>query len=291
MKAEVKKIAKMVLGEQVYNGMRVKKINRNMDEAVLENRLRNKKYCDEYLNKRCFILGNGPSLKTVDLSTLGEEYVFSVNNFGSVENYELAKPNFHLWADLSFFCMREDQKYDIDDLLDNYRRIEKVSPVCFVPDVASKFIIKNELDKKLDIHYFTGFDVVNESEPIRYDISQPITGFTTVVQYAVIIAMYMGFKEIYLLGCDSTNIVSVLNCAMNVTNENMHAYKNDDVNERYRELLKKWTMTEVFFDQYKLFLGYKMLYEKCESLGIKLVNCSSSTIINELPLKRLEEVL
>ena len=46
-----------------------------------------------------------------------------------------------------------------------------------------------------------------------------IPSFTTVVQYCIIVAIYMGFNEIYLLGCDSTGIVATINCALNQKNK------------------------------------------------------------------------
>lgn len=291
LKRKILNIVQTLMGEERYDDLRMKRIDQCADKAALNNRRENVIFKDLHSGKRCFILGNGPSLRSVNMKSLENEYVFSVNNFSSVPDCEEAKTNFHLWADLSFFCMRDDQKYKLDELLDNYDRIAKMSPICFLPDQAVSFVTKYELNKKLDIHYFSCFDIVDEKKNIYYDLTKQVTSFATVVQYAIIIAIYMGFTEIYLLGCDSTNIVSVLNCAMNISNKNMHAYDNDDVDERYRELLKHWNMSDVFHDQYILFLGYKKLYEECRKKNIKLVNCSSSTIINEIPRKKLEEVL
>lgn len=291
MKKQIKDISKLLMGERLYDDLRMIINDKKTNKIVLRNREKNDKFRDKHLNQRCFILGNGPSLRTVNLKSLEKEYVFSVNNFSSVSGYESAKSNYHLWVDLSFFDMREDQKYNLEDLLENYKSIAKVSPICFLPDQAVDFVTKYQLNQILDIHYFSFFDVVSEDKRFYYDLTKPITSFSTVVQYAILIAIYMGFKEIYLLGCDSTNIISLLNCAMDISNTNMHAYDKDDVDERYKELLKHWTMTEVFYDQYKLFLGYKTLFDECNKRNIKLVNCSSQTIINEIPRVKLEEVL
>ena len=48
----------------------------------------NKEFENKYAGKRCFILGNGPSLKDEDLSVLKDEYVFTVNQFARKENFE-----------------------------------------------------------------------------------------------------------------------------------------------------------------------------------------------------------
>lgn len=267
------------------------KSNKRKNKELSKKIKANKKFFNTHEGERCFILGNGPSLKDVDLSLFENEFVFSVNNFALVEGHEKAKTNVHLWADLSFFELREDQKYNHEELMDNYRKIAEEKPVCFVIESAYDFITRNQLDQILDINYFSVFDSIDSTVRSHFDLSKMISGYSTVVQYAVSIAVYMGFKEIYLLGCDSTNVVSLINSATNVRSEGMHAYGKDDVNERYKELLKHWTMTEAFHDQYHLFEGFKTLKKECDDRGIKLVNCSSRTLINELPRAALSDVL
>ena len=180
-------------------------------KKILKLKNRNLKFKNCHEGERCFILGNGPSLREVDLSFLADEVVFSVNNFARVKNFKEAKTNYHLWVDEAFFEMREENKMDHEELLYNYKAIAEEAPCCFVPLVGKRYIEDNKLDKILDINYFDIFEWVKEGRRIICDLDKQITGFTTVVQYAIVIAIYMGFKEIYLLGCDSTNIIAMLN--------------------------------------------------------------------------------
>lgn len=261
--------------------------NNDLTQKIKNNTI----FLNTHIGERCFILGNGPSLKDVDLELLEKEFVFTVNNFSLVDNYKKAKTNVHLWADLSFFELREDQKYNHEELIENYLRIAEEQPICFVPDSAYDFIVKNKLDEVLNINYFSLFSSIDSKIRSHFDLSRAISCYSTVVQYAISIAIYMGFKEIYLLGCDCTNIISLLNSAMNIRSEGMHAYKNDDVNERYKELLEHWSMKEAFYDQYFLFEGFETLKAECDKRDIKLVNCSSSTLINELPRANFPDIL
>ncbi len=291
MKKLIKNVLRKVLSESKYDELDMSIWDRKKTKEELNDRKKNIKYKDIHKGKRCFILGNGPSLRNVDLKLLKDEYVFTVNNFSQVENYREVKTNFHIWADYSFFDMRDDQKYNMNDIMENYHLIAKENPICFFPYEARLFVKKNMLDEVLDVNYFSCYAQVENNKMIHYDISKYITGFSTVVQYAIVIALYMGFKEIYLLGCDSTNVVSLLNCAMNISNENMHAYDDDDVDVRYKKLLENWKMTDIFHDQYILFLGYKKLYERCVDEGVTLCNCSSNTLINEVPREKLADIL
>lgn len=280
-----------LLGKNILERRMLKNACKKMDKHLFYKIKENERIHNIHKGKRCFILGNGPSLKAVDLGLLEDEFVFSVNNFAMVNDYKKAKTNFHIWADLSFFELRDDQKYNHNELMNNYYQIAEENPVCFVPCIAEKFIMKNKLDKVLNFNYFEVYSNIDITERKDYDLTKPICGYTTVVQYAIIIAMYMGFDEIYLLGCDTTNIISMINSALDIYSMDTHAYDNDDVNERYKELLKHWNMTDVFYDQYVLFNGYKLLAEECKKRKIKLINCSEKTLINEIERMPLMEVL
>lgn len=281
-----------VLGTRLADDIFISHRIRGMKNKILAQKIKdNIRFYNTHIGERCFILGNGPSLKDVNLGMLENEFVFTVNNFSLVDNYQNAKTNVHLWVDLSFFELREDQKYNHDDLMENYRRIAQEKPICFVIDAAYDFIVNNKLDEILDINYFSVYNSIDPKTRLQFNLSKSISMYSTVVQYAVSIALYMGFKEIYLLGCDSTNILSVINSAMNIKSTGMHAYKNDDVNERYKELLNHWSMSDVFFDQYFLFEGFRTLKTECDNRGVKLVNCSNKTLINEIPRASLSDIL
>ena len=292
MNYRLKSLLYAILGRKTAENIRLSKFIRdNKNKDLCEKIKENIKFKNTHVGERCFILGNGPSLKDVDFNSLSDEFVFTVNNFSMVENYKVVKTNVHIWADLSFFEMREDQKYDHDELMDNYTKISEEKPICFLLDLAYDFVKKNHLDDILDINYFRSFGASDPKIRCFYDLSKSLSCYTTVVQYAISIAMYMGFSEIYLLGCDSTNIISLINSAMDISCEGMHAYKNDDVNKRYKELLNHWTMSDAFYDQYLLFDGYRSLKNECDIRGIRLINCSSKTLINEIPRVSLNDII
>ncbi len=244
----------------------------------------NVRFKDCHRGKRCFILGNGPSLKQIDLSLLSGEIVFSVNNFCKVNGCERAKPNYHLWMDEAFFNLRHDMQYDIDDTLENYKKISNIGPVCFVPLAAYDFINAHRLNTILNINYISMMGSVDTIaiNSKNLDLTESLPGMTTVVQYAIMIAIYMGFKEIYLLGCDSTAIITTLNCALEEKNELMHAYDNDNTEKEIKGLLKNWRISKVFYDQYLLFLGYDKLGSYCLNNEIDLFNCCSKSLIDSV---------
>ena len=52
-----------------------------VDGKGIESRKRLERFKNKYKGKRCFIIGNGPSLNKMDLSPLKNEYTFGLNRF------------------------------------------------------------------------------------------------------------------------------------------------------------------------------------------------------------------
>ena len=74
----------------------------------------NMKFKKLYEGERCFILGNGPSLKEQNIELLKHEYVFTVNQFCRNPISEVIKPNFHFWVDDLFFTVDRNKNEDME---------------------------------------------------------------------------------------------------------------------------------------------------------------------------------
>ena len=262
---------------------------------------KNQRFKDLHVGERCFILGNGPSLKDVDLSLLADEFVFTVNYFSFVDGYEKVKMNVHVATDPAFFEI-DNSRLNIknfDRTITNYKAMIQDNPKCFVPIHAYQFIKQNSLDKLFDFSYLAcnlGMGAANHAidNPIYMDISRPITCYATVIQTAITIAIYMGFKEIYLLGCDSTYVMHPIDEAIKRETQRLHAYneKNEDTKKLNDAFISKHGLKGAFFEGWVLFTGYEKLTYICYNLlNIKLINCSSRTIIDSVPRMDLMEVL
>ena len=59
----------------------------------------NAKLRDLLINKKVFILGNGPSINKYDLTKLNNQNVIMVNRSFKHKDYEIIKPNFHFFVD------------------------------------------------------------------------------------------------------------------------------------------------------------------------------------------------
>lgn len=254
---------------------------------------KNIRFQNTHMGKRCFILGNGPSLKKIDLKLLRNEFVFTVNYFNMVDNYQDVKTNVHVWMDLNTFDMRPEVKEDPKLLKRNFIDISRENPVCFIPAEAYPFVKKNGMDKELKLHYVKTNKSMLDKEIIDIDLTKGIYACTTVVQTAIQIAIYMGFSKIYLLGCDSTNILTHLNTILGKKNTELHAYSAavDNAYSATKELMQTWNTNRFIYDHYLIFRGYELLYNYCNNHGIELINCSEPTLITEIPKRHFCDII
>lgn len=145
-----------------------------------------KKYKDINIGEKCFIIGNGPSLTGKDLEVLYKKGItcFGCNGIYKIFEHTNWRPTYYFWGDPDAFrsigCILEGQKY-------------------FMSDVMKQFNFKNS-----NIEYFRLILKLSEegyplfSEDIVLGVSGGRTATFVMLQFAV----YMGFKEIFLLGVD-----------------------------------------------------------------------------------------
>ena len=212
------------------------------DNEVYKNWKRNIKFKDIHRGKRCFILGNGPSLSEIDLQKLENEIVFTTNFFNKVEGYEKVHTNYHFWIDAALFNQRSDTKCEMDELMNCYHAISKEKPVCFVPFLAVDFIKQYKLSDSLDFHYLRIGKQMDESFKGEFELSSWIPAWRNVIQYAIVTAIYMGFKDIYLLGCNATCIIPILDLALEQDISQMHVYRDDTTDNKMKNILQNWSM-------------------------------------------------
>lgn len=143
--------------------------------------------------KRCFIVATGPSLRMDDLDTLynNEEICISVNGIFKAFNMTKWRPNYYVIADPNKEDSWENEILEMD------------VQAKFVSDVAPYFInkcydniYKWHLIRKMDDQGFPYFS--DDFARGGY------YGDTVIYEGAMQLAVYMGFREIYLLGTDCT---------------------------------------------------------------------------------------
>jgi len=160
-----------------------------------------------YLGSRCFIIANGPSLLNHDLKLLTNEFKFILNRGNQALEHGLT---------LSL-CANVVSDYLTFEAYADEIMNAQINLMFFRSDVAnrdsfksrkssflaSSFIFPYHNENTIDLGYF--------SEDLLKGVHR---GFTVALD-AIQIAYYMGFRKIYILGCD-----------LDYTQEKMHFYGN-----------------------------------------------------------------
>lgn len=148
-----------------------------------------------HLKEKCFIVATGPSLNARDLDTLYENhsYSFGVNKIGYA--YEKTK-----WRPTYF--VGEDKALLESEYFSNIKP-EKQSEYAFLGDTSEKFWQKEHSANVLKYHLCDEW-AFGRYPKFSEDLSRKSYVGGTIVYTCIQLAVYMGFREIYLLGVDFT---------------------------------------------------------------------------------------
>lgn len=136
--------------------------------------------------KRCFIIGNGPSLEIEDLEKLKDEDCFAANEIYKLYDRTDWRPTYYVVMDRYTKAspeIIENMRCEIMYLGDYYCRYNKV--------------LRQDI---ICLHQHVSFN--SDTYIVSDDISRSVTISPTVSLVSMQIAAYMGYSEIYLLGFD-----------------------------------------------------------------------------------------
>lgn len=149
---------------------------------------------------RCFVIGNGPSLRGRDLAPLAAEATFVANHFYLHPQLQALRPTYYCASDLSFFD-RSIQPTWSEDLA----RLPG-STVLFLPVELRRHLRSTGLGAHPSVHYLR-CDRTREIWRLgRMNVDATgvlATGDSVILDFCLPLAHFMGFAEVYLLGCDT----------------------------------------------------------------------------------------
>lgn len=252
--------------------------------------LRNKAFQNMHKNKKCFILGSAPSILKYDLKPLKQHYVITLNNFFVYSDYEeiMASEDinskYHIVAPIHPPQTEEEWKNFFKDMEEKVPKNVNIFLGLNLYKYNAEYIInKYSILKKHRLYwYYAGIPV---SECYRFnkkhiDFSKIIWSASTVSTYGILLAIFLGFKEIYLLGIDHNYIC--------LKEENYRFYKDSyhQKDEHKRMCLSKRLE---FLGTYKVFLEKELIQQNVKNN--KIVNCSMDSLLDMFPKSDYNKVI
>lgn len=205
----------------------------------------------------CYICGNGPSLKKVNLDNLEGDTIV-VNDHWRLAHKFKTKPTYYIV---------NDEAYGYDKLKDRMKGVLTCYPE--IPHIFAsnlgKAIDKNFGGIKTNIFYY---NPIGRTFNHKYKIDFTKVTFYTwnVVTTAIQLAIYLGYKEIRLIGCDYS---------LFATRYLQHAYDSEGNKTpcpyKLRDMLYKYTFTT--------HIHYEVAKYAVEH-GVKITNMTTESLLD-----------
>lgn len=192
----VSEIKAQLEGMNITNAIDYKEKDREVSVPILS---KNNQLYSRKNSNRCFVIGNAPSLNSLDLNKILKEDKIMVNSFYKKAELLDLKPNFWVLADPIFWLNEEELLYPILNVLDN----SLVDTQLFIKDEAL-LLLERDIYHKDNVYFYNmndSSDTINDD----IDLTRAVPQFAqNVISPALMLAIYLKYEEIILIGCDHT---------------------------------------------------------------------------------------
>lgn len=241
---------------------------------------RNEVLKGKHREQRCFVIGNGPSLKTQDLSPLAREITFAMSAFWKHPIVAKWQPTYYCFADPAFFDGSEPMREFFRALRGRIH-----SSTFFVPLSAAKVVEEQDLLPPEQTYYIAFCGRLSHSRIPRIDLAKFVPRVQSTSQLGIMAAMYMGCSPIYLLGLDHD--------WLSHRGMDRHFYEGKTI-ENHPEAhgdLSRYTYKSQLEAVLNLWNGYEALLRLSRRQGIDIVNATNGGFLDVFERADYEELL
>jgi uncharacterized Rossmann fold enzyme len=239
------------------------------------NLARNKELKNKHLGQRCFIVGNGPSIQQQNLSLLKNEHTFFVNHFYRHPQVEEICPKYYTIIDPKL-TTGEWPVSMLDEIIEKCPQVKLFLHAQYqeIPQIAA-------YSKKAEIYWVYTNQFLHQGFSCSTDLTNCLGG-VTVVTICLFAAIYMGFKEIYLLGIDCDGIFRDL------VDQSSHFYdaKKENIGDNDPLLVVRHLRATI-----QGLRGWGVIADKFQDSPHKIVNLTKGGLLNVFPRDDFEKVV
>ncbi|MEL6864689.1 MAG: hypothetical protein AAFP19_09725 [Bacteroidota bacterium] len=256
-------------------------------------------------NRRCILLGNGPSIKKVlkeEQDWLKSNDLLCVNKFPDTEYFELLRPRHYMfcspeyWADNTVDPNTPLRKQIIRSLIERAQWPINV----FIPNGAKSnpaFIQKIQSNPHIQIVFFNTTPVEGLASINHWLLNRRLGSPRphNVLIPALLHMINAGYKELYLLGADHSWIplVSVNEDNIALVNQ-QHFYDENTVQKdqkMYHKGIRPRRLHEILEKFMLAFKSYFDLKAYAKSKQVEIYNCTPGSFIDAFPRKDLKTLI
>jgi hypothetical protein len=253
-------------------------------------------------NGKCYILGNGPSLKDdllYNLDFLIDKKIFVVNNFATSDYYKIIKPKYYVFADPAYWSLIETSEVvkSCKTTLEIIRDNTDWEMIILVPSNALKNRVLCDLFKRNKfvrlVDYNTtviskkGFECINY---FLFKKSLAAPHVQNVLISSIYVSINIGFSEVNILGSDHSWTKELfVNDKNQVCTIDNHFY--DATKVKYNVFTRidnsVYKMHEILRDYALMFEGYHQLKKYGDYLRVKIYNRTENSFIDAFERKEI----
>lgn len=242
----------------------------------------NRRFRDRHKGQRVFVLCNGPSVLKQDLLPLRNEIVMSVSNGYLHKDFERIRPKYHFVPKITYGKITEHDAVQWFEEMDSKLGQAEL----FLAAGEYGLVQRHELFRRRSVHYLCLGRPFLHFERGIIDICGLVPIISSVPIMCLIAAMYMGFKEIFLLGTDHDSLVT-----------GQYRYSFEPTVLRGKDLFVGAdgnTQCPFYVElksYYFLFNQYRDLKRIAGANGIQIYNATAGGLLDEFPRVNLSDVL
>ena len=241
----------------------------NLDLSSKKLIKQNIKYRNKHESQRCFIMGTGPSLLALskaNVNALSNEIIIGTNSLYKAEIVSSLTPTYYSLVDDLY---RNKLGHTFDEVFLKYKK----RPPIFITDYRAAFTATEASPNNQHIFIYSKKYPTTQ---MRDDLDTNIYAAMNVVSYSILVAMFMGFKRIYLLGCDYNAFC---------TDGKGHAYddrlESKQVNYNLAFYLKFYWITTEF---------HYLIARLARKKKIEIVNLTPNSLLDAYPSGSLDQL-
>ena len=230
--------------------------------------------------RRCFVVGNGPSLKTHDITVLKNEVTIVANSFYIHPDGATVAPQYCCIGDHRFFA-------DEPNNVQWFREQEQAFPetTYLVHSAGRKLFETYGLMSTNRVYYRNRGRYAHRPSGVEVRLDRPFTaGHSTVTAMSIPLAIALGFSSIYLVGCDA-------NWLADPKAGGGHFYKSNKLYPQYDHGVRDADELELTLKYiHRDFQSHRLYRDRAKKLGIEIVNATNGGWLEMYPRVQFESL-
>lgn len=225
---------------------------------------------DKYKGQRCFVIGNGPSLRPEDLDLLKDEVTFASNGIYKIFDSTDWRPTFYTIFDEG--VGKRQEVIENASKLSSIKFFRQEGYLTYRKISGNKCFIRSWHSRKY-------LDYPKFSE----NLTEGLYSIATVTYCMIQIARWMGFEEIYILGADNRYAYSRLRDGSIVKNEGVASY--------FSEMGEKLPDPLTAASTWEMDVAYEYAEKYSREHGFRIYNATRGGFLEKFERVNLDEIL